>query len=59
VNLCRRAGVHAALALDRANEKFQRRFERLERLARERGVAMDAATLADLDKLWDELKAEE
>jgi MazG family protein len=59
VNLCRRAGVHAALALDRANEKFQRRFERLERLARERGVAMDAATLADLDKLWNEVKAEE
>ncbi|MBX6333135.1 MAG: nucleoside triphosphate pyrophosphohydrolase, partial [Gemmatimonadaceae bacterium] len=38
VNLCRRAGVHPALALDRANEKFVRRFEGMERLARERGI---------------------
>ena len=30
VNLCRKAGVHASLALDRANEKFARRFQAIE-----------------------------
>ncbi|HEX5408305.1 MAG TPA: nucleoside triphosphate pyrophosphohydrolase [Gemmatimonadaceae bacterium] len=59
VNLCRRAGVHAAPALDRANEKFQRRFEQVEALARERGIVMEQATLAELDRLWDEVKTAE
>jgi len=57
VNLCRRAGVHASLALDRANDKFTRRFERVEALAAERGIAMSDAGLATLDALWDEVKA--
>src|SRR4029077_3140737 len=38
VNLCRKAGVHPALALDRANVKFARRFRRVEELAAERGI---------------------
>ncbi|HEX6535413.1 MAG TPA: nucleoside triphosphate pyrophosphohydrolase [Gemmatimonadaceae bacterium] len=59
VNLCRRAGVHAAVALDRANEKFVRRFEAMERLARERGLAMGDAGLEELDRLWEEVKAGE
>lgn len=59
VNLCRRAGVHAAVALDRANEKFVRRFEAMEHLARERGIEMGAAGLEELDRLWDEVKARE
>lgn len=59
VNLCRRAGVHASLALDRANDKFVRRFERVEQLAAERGVVLGEADLATLDGLWDEVKADE
>jgi MazG family protein len=59
VNLCRRAGVHASLALDRANDKFVRRFERVERLAADRGIVMGEADLATLDALWDEVKASE
>lgn len=59
VNLCRKAGVHAALALDRANRKFAARFSAIERLAAERGLVMDDATLAELDALWDEVKAGE
>lgn len=59
VNLCRKAGVHASLALDRANEKFVRRFERVERLAAERGIVLGEAGLAALDALWDEVKAGE
>lgn len=57
VNLCRKAQVHAALALDRANLKFQRRFELVEKLACERGVEMGHASLEELDALWDEVKA--
>lgn len=56
VNLCRKAGVHASLALDRANRKFADRFTRIERLAAERGLRMGEATLEQLDALWDEVK---
>jgi len=56
VNLCRKAGVHPALALDRANIKFARRFGGVERLARERGLKVGEATLEQLDALWDEVK---
>lgn len=56
VNLCRKAGVHAAVALDRANVKFARRFAAIERLAAERGVHVGTASLEALDALWDDVK---
>lgn len=56
VNLCRKADVHAALALDRANTKFVRRFTAVEQLAVERGVQVGTASLAELDVLWDDVK---
>ncbi|MEX2182245.1 MAG: nucleoside triphosphate pyrophosphohydrolase [Gemmatimonadaceae bacterium] len=56
VNLCRKAGVHPALALDGANAKFQRRFEAVERLAATRAVDVRTAGLETLDALWDEVK---
>jgi len=59
VNLCRKAGTHPALALDRANAKFQRRFEAIEQLAAVRGIDVRTAGLEALDKLWDEVKAGE
>lgn len=59
VNLCRKAGVHPALALDRANVKFARRFRRVEEIARERGIAAGSASLEVLDGIWDEVKARE
>src|SRR5688572_9122079 len=59
VNLCRKAGVHASLALDRANAKFTRRFEGIERLAAERGIDVKTAGLEKLDALWDEVKSGE
>ena len=59
VNLCRKAGVHASLALDRANAKFARRFQAVEALARERGLRVGEIPLAVLDGLWDEVKAGE
>jgi MazG family protein len=57
VNLCRKAGVHASIALDKANAKFERRFQEVERLAAERGLDVASAGLEKLDALWDEAKA--
>lgn len=59
VNLCRKAGVHASLALDRANAKFEARFKKIEEMARERGISMHEAGLEQLDSLWDEAKLSE
>ncbi len=59
VNLCRKAGTHPALALDRANAKFQQRFEAVERIATERGLDVRTAGLDALDKIWDEVKRDE
>jgi MazG family protein len=59
VNLCRKSGVHASLALDRANAKFAARFEAVERLAAARGIEVRDAGLAVLDELWDEVKTTE
>ena len=59
VNLARKAGVHPALALDRANQKFETRFQEIERLAKERGIEVGEAGLAVLDSLWDEVKKRE
>ena len=59
VNLCRKAGVHASIALDKANAKFERRFQRIEQLAKERGIDVGHAGLERLDSLWDEAKREE
>jgi len=56
VNLTRLAGAHSDTVLDRANRKFHQRFEALEDLARERGIALGEATLEVLDGLWEELK---
>lgn len=58
VNLSRLAGVHPTTALARANRKFTDRFERVEALARERGIELTEAGLDVLDGIWDEVKRE-
>ena len=57
VNLARKLGVEPSQALEKANDKFTRRFGAVERLAAERGLVLGRATLAELDRLWDEVKA--
>jgi MazG family protein len=59
VNLTRLAGAHSLQALAHANQKFTRRFDALEALAHERGVELGEASLAELDALWDDVKAQE
>ncbi|NNM05908.1 MAG: nucleoside triphosphate pyrophosphohydrolase, partial [Gemmatimonadetes bacterium] len=56
VNLTRLAGAHPDTVLDRANRKFQARFEALEDLATERGISLPDSSLDVLDGLWEELK---
>ena len=56
VNLSRKLTIDPRAALERANEKFTRRFEAVERLAAERGVEVGRASLEELDKLWEEVK---
>src|SRR6267154_4771584 len=58
VNLTRKLAIDPRAALERANDKFQRRFEAMEQLAEQRGVAIGRAGLDELDKLWDEVKAQ-
>src|SRR3989442_435177 len=56
VNLARKLGIDPDHALARANDKFRRRFEALERLAHQRGLVMARASLEQLDALWEEVK---
>jgi uncharacterized protein YabN with tetrapyrrole methylase and pyrophosphatase domain len=58
VNLARKLGVEPSQALEKANDKFTKRFGAVERLAAERGLELGRATLAELDRLWDEVKAQ-
>ncbi len=59
VNLARLSGTHAPTAMAAANAKFNRRFRAVEVLARERQIAVEAAGLEALDKLWGEVKEAE
>lgn len=53
----RRRGIKANAALDAANLKFLARYERMEALAQERGLDLLEMSLADKNRLWDEIKA--
>ncbi|HXL08568.1 MAG TPA: nucleoside triphosphate pyrophosphohydrolase [Gemmatimonadales bacterium] len=57
VNLARKLAIDPRAALEQANAKFTRRFEAVERLAEQRGLELGRVGLADLDRLWDEVKA--
>lgn len=59
VELGRRKGIKAATALDSATRRFLDRFERMEALARERGLDFIQMSLDEKDELWNEVKAAE
>ena len=59
VNVGRKLGIETEAALRAANDKFRRRFRRVERMVAERGVAIRDLDFATLDALWDAAKAEE
>lgn len=58
VNVSRFVDCDAEEALTAASDKFINRFVRVEQLAAERNIDMNSASLEELDKLWDEAKAE-
>jgi nucleoside triphosphate diphosphatase len=56
VNWSRHLQVDAEQALRAANSKFERRFGRMESLARERGLELEGLSAAEWDALWREAK---
>lgn len=56
VELGRRKGIKANTALDRTNLKFLDRFEKMEALAHERGLAFANLSFEEKDALWNEIK---
>lgn len=59
VNVARRHGVDPEAALQATNAKFRRRFEEVARRASAAEKEMKEMPLAELDALWDDVKAEE
>ena len=59
VNLARHVGADPDLALRRTNTKFERRFGYIERALAAQGRALEDASLAEMDALWNEAKAAE
>jgi MazG family protein len=56
VNWMRHLHVDAEQALQAANRKFERRFARMEALARDRGLDLQRLSAAAWDALWNEVK---
>lgn len=58
-NVARHLEINPEDALRQANDKFRRRFEGIEAGLAERGRTPAQSTLAEMDALWDEVKAAE
>lgn len=56
VNVSRFLHTDAEQALTASTDKFIRRFARVEELAKDRNIDLAAASLAEMDALWDEAK---
>ena len=56
VNVSRFLHADAEQALTASTDKFIRRFARVEELAKDRNIDLAAASLAEMDALWDEAK---
>jgi tetrapyrrole methylase family protein/MazG family protein len=59
VNYCRFIDVDAENALEGTNKKFSRRFREVERRVRAQGKSLKDCTLAEMDAIWDSVKAQE
>src|SRR6185437_4690113 len=56
VNLARFLDVNAEAALKKANRKFTRRFQSMEKIAASRGAQLAALDSGELEALWSEAK---
>ena len=59
VNLARHVKADPEMALRGANAKFERRFAYIERALEAQGRSLNAATLDEMDELWNEAKEKE
>jgi len=59
VNFARKQKLDAEQLLSGATAKFSKRFQAMESLAEERKLDLSKLTLEQMDKLWEEVKAEE
>jgi ATP diphosphatase len=59
VNLARHVGADPETALRSTNAKFERRFAYIERALAAQGRTLEAASLEEMDELWNEAKTEE
>jgi nucleoside triphosphate diphosphatase len=59
VNLARHVRADPEMALRRTNAKFERRFAYIERALAAKGRTLEAATLDEMDALWNEAKEKE
>ena len=56
VNVGRFANADSELSLTAATNKFISRFEKMEKLANEKGKKLDEMSLEEMDSLWNEVK---
>ena len=59
VNLARHCGIDSEQALQRATNKFDTRFRRVEELASKQATPMQSQSLEQLDAMWDRAKQED
>jgi len=59
VNLARHANVDPETALGMTNAKFERRFAYIEHALAAKGRTLEAASLDEMDELWNEAKQQE
>ena len=59
INAARLYGINPDNALERTNRKFIRRFNYLEERTIKQGRSLKDMTLAEMDAIWDEAKAQE
>ena len=58
-NVARHLKIDPETALRAANAKFVRRFQRIEALLAADGRTPSQSTLSEMDRLWDQAKAQE
>lgn len=59
VNLSRHLGSKAETALQKANDKFEKRFRQVEAIIADQGLTMPDASLAQMEAAWQQVKQQE
>ena len=57
-NLARKLGIEPESALRKANQKFTRRFQALERHLESAGRSVHDASLEEMEAIWESVKSE-